>query len=233
LIDAPVVSRLPAHPSEQSPPRGSKEQASQHRFPFRGPSPSCLQSASFDASVLKNVHKLPVAVSDLGHSGLPRDLLVPPSNERLPEVRAANSETYEPRHSGRRHQLFAHLFVVLAAAQDDAADFVTAGLPRSSNNFPAVLTAIESLDLPDIWLDMRVKELKHEQAATLAMQVVRQPVQAGPTAGGSVPDRPPGCSAPAPCRSSGGRPRCVSRNPPRTRKSNSSCPLFSAGHAVT
>src|SRR5881396_2260324 len=98
-------------------------------IPWFSPSSSC----GADFFSFKDVHKLPVAAGDLGYCGLPRDLLGAPVNERFPEVRPAHSEAYEPRHSGRRRQPFAHFLVVLAAAQDDAADFVTAALPRSSH----------------------------------------------------------------------------------------------------
>src|SRR5438034_1876111 len=92
-------------------------------IPWFSPSSSC----GTDFFFFKDVHKLPVAAGDLGHSVLPRDLLGAPVNERLPEVRPAHSEADEPRDTGRRRQPFAHLFVVLAAAQNDAADFVKIG----------------------------------------------------------------------------------------------------------
>src|SRR5215472_16137534 len=84
------------------------------------PSPSC----GTGMGVFKNVHKLPVAAGDLGDGGFPRRLLGPPVNERIPESCPAYCKANEPRNAGRYRQPLAHLFVVLASPQDDAADFV-------------------------------------------------------------------------------------------------------------
>src|SRR6266496_6377757 len=65
-------------------------------IPWFSPCSSC----GADFFVFKDVHKLPVAAGDLGHRGLLRDLLGPPVDERIPEVRPAHSEADEPRHCG-------------------------------------------------------------------------------------------------------------------------------------
>src|SRR5215467_11685440 len=102
--------------------------------------------------VFKNVHKLPVAASDLGDGGFPRRLLGPPVNERIPESCPAYCKANEPRNAGRYRQPLAHLFVVLASPQDDAADFVATAPVGSCHNLLAVLAAVQSLDLPDVRL---------------------------------------------------------------------------------
>src|SRR5439155_8043530 len=119
-------------------------------IPWFSPSSSC----GTDFFFFKDVHKLPVAAGDLGHSGLPRGLLDAPVNERFPEGRPPHSEADESRYHGRRRQPCAHLFVVLATAQDDAAHLVASALPRRSHHFLAVRSAIEPLDFPDVRLDL-------------------------------------------------------------------------------
>jgi len=68
-------------------------------------------------------------------------------------------EADESRDSGRLHQPFTHLFVVFAATQNDATDFVTASLSRNSHDFLAVFATIESLNLPNVWLHVSILEL--------------------------------------------------------------------------
>jgi hypothetical protein len=49
--------------------------------------------------------------------------------------------------------------VVLAAAENDAADVVTAAIPRCRHDALAVLAAIEALDFPHIRIDAGILEL--------------------------------------------------------------------------
>src|SRR6266446_2442490 len=108
---------------------------------------------------LEDVHELAVSTRDLGDGVFPRALLGPPRDERLPEVRASDGEADEPGDAGGRRQPLAHLLVVFAAAQDDAADLRPA-TPASGGHDPlAVLAPVEPLDLPDVGLDPRVLEL--------------------------------------------------------------------------
>src|SRR6267143_1716637 len=116
-------------------------------------------SAGLYASTFKYVHKLPITAGNFGRSRVSRHLPGPPVNERLPEDCAAHREADESRDSGRRHQPFTHLFVVFAATQNDAADFVTPALSSSIHDFLAVFATIESFNLPNVWLHVSILEL--------------------------------------------------------------------------
>src|SRR5262249_3041635 len=153
-----------------------------------------------------------MAAAPLSSRGFSRRLLGPPQHKRLPEVGPTRSEADEAWHSGRRRQPFAHLFVVFAAPQDDAADFVATAPTRGRHNLRAVLAAVQPPHLPPVRrylgvlalcdaldkkpgaqlqivgllvalklfklrLLRRYQQLEHKQAATLTMQVVRQPLQ--------------------------------------------------------
>ena len=71
------------------------------------------------------------------------------STSGIPETSPAYREADESRDAGGRRQPFVHFLVVLAAAQDDAADFFAAFPPRRCDDFLAVLATIEPLDLPE------------------------------------------------------------------------------------
>src|SRR5260370_7745910 len=85
---------------------------------------------------LEDVHDLAVSTRDLGDGVFPRALLGPPRDERLPEVRASDGEADEPGDAGGRRQPLAHLLVVFAAAQDDAADLRPPTPPRAAPTPP-------------------------------------------------------------------------------------------------
>ena len=61
--------------------------------------------------------------------------------------------------TGRGRQPLAHLFVVLAMPQDDAADFVTTAPMGSRHNFLAILAAVQPPDLAHVRLHLGVLEL--------------------------------------------------------------------------
>src|SRR6516162_1155719 len=188
--------------------------APSERFGTKCPSMTSTwnHSCGTGMSFFKSVHKLPIAAGHLSHSGLPRGLLITPEHKRLPEVGPTHGEADEAWYSGRRRQPFAHLFVVFAAPQDDAADFVATAPTRGGHNLRAILAAVQPLDLPHVRLYLcvlelldaldhkpgaqlqivgllvalklfklrllrRYQQLEHKQAATLTMQVVRQPLQ--------------------------------------------------------
>ena len=138
------------------------------------------------ASVLEGVHELPIASGDLGHGGLARGLFPQPVDQRFPKNGATNRKADEAPDCGRRGQPFAHLPVVLAAAQDDAADVVTAAPAGDGHDPFAILTPIEALDLPDVDLDLRVLQLfdrpEHQLRAHLQVVDVLVPAWRAPAA---------------------------------------------------
>src|SRR6266853_378662 len=155
---APILPR-PIIPScmEHSSPAALRSQL--YEIEFHSIALLVSSSAGLDASTFKYVHKLTIAAGNFGHSGVPRYLSGPPANERLPESRPAHCETDKPRDSGRDNQPFAYFFVVFAAAQNDAAHFFPSAPTRGSHDFFAIFATIESLDFPDIRLDMSLLEL--------------------------------------------------------------------------
>src|SRR5256885_1328707 len=117
------------------------------------------RSSGLTAGILKNIHKFQVTSGNLRDSCIARDLLRPQANERPPETSPAHCKADETRHGGGRSQPLAHLLVVFSPAQDDATDFVASTPTRSRNHLLAVLPAVESLDLPDVRLNLRILKL--------------------------------------------------------------------------
>src|SRR5262249_48735096 len=72
--------------------------------------------------LLEDVHELLVPAGDLGDGLLSRRPFGPPADQGLPEVGAADREPDEARDSGGDRQPLADLLLVLAPAEDDAAD---------------------------------------------------------------------------------------------------------------
>src|SRR5882672_3078673 len=131
-------------------------------------------SANLYADILKNVHKRPISMRNLGHGVLASDLLRPQVDEWIPETGPAHGETDEARNAGRRRQPFAHLFVIFAPAQNDATHFVPAVTPRGGHNLLAVLVAVKPLDLPHIRFDACVLQLVNgpDHQAWAKLQVI-------------------------------------------------------------
>src|SRR5437016_1659274 len=121
--------------------------------------PLLIHAARVFAGILKNIHKFQVTSGNLRDSCIARDLLRPQANERPPETSPAHCKADETRHGGGRSQPLAHLLVVFSPAQDDATDFVASTPTRSRNHLLAVLPAVESLDLPDVRLNLRILKL--------------------------------------------------------------------------
>src|SRR5579864_584194 len=113
----------------------------------------------FGASLFKDVDELAISPRDLVHGGIARGFFRPPSDERFPEVSAPDSKANEAGHASCNCQPFAHLLVVLSAAQDDAANFVPASVPSSRHDAFAILPPIKTFDLPDVGFDVRVLQL--------------------------------------------------------------------------
>src|SRR5262249_46964231 len=82
-------------------------------------------------------------------------------DELVPPERPSDREADVAGHSGALLEPVEHLALVGAAAQDDADDVVAATRPGLRDGVDAVLTALETLDLPDVRLDARVLELVH------------------------------------------------------------------------
>src|SRR5262245_27548545 len=74
--------------------------------------------------LLEDIHPLAVATGDLGDGGVARGFLGAEVNNGVPEGGAADGEADETRHGGRDREPLAHLLVVFAASEDDAADLV-------------------------------------------------------------------------------------------------------------
>src|SRR5690349_16067398 len=104
----------------------------------------------------EDIHELAIALRHRLDGLFPRDLLGAPVDQRLPEHGAAHGETDEARHGGRGRQPLMHLIVVLAAAEDDAADLVAPAAPRGRHHLLAILAPVEPFDLPEIRLDARI-----------------------------------------------------------------------------
>src|SRR4030095_16906389 len=104
------------------------------------------------------------AAGDLGDGRSSRRLWGPPTDERLPEVGAADREADEAADAGCRRQPLAHLRLVLAPAEDNAADAVPPAAARRSHDLLAVLATVEPLDLPDVRLDAGILELADRPA---------------------------------------------------------------------
>src|SRR6266481_331268 len=101
--------------------------------PRRAKSAARIEGASRTRSLrsggtgfLEDVHELVVPAGDLGDGLLSGRLFAPPADQWLPEVGAADREPDEARDSGGGHQPLAHLLLVLAPAEDDAAHAVPA-----------------------------------------------------------------------------------------------------------
>src|SRR5581483_10152023 len=75
---------------------------------------------------LEHVDEFAVAIHNLIHRVLTRDLLRAPGYQRVPKTRTADCEADESGHAGRRLQPFMNFVVVLAAPEDDASHFVAA-----------------------------------------------------------------------------------------------------------
>src|SRR6266478_4552095 len=141
-----------------------------------------LLSSSGSLGLLEDVHELAVSTRDLGDGVFPCAPLGPPCDERLPEIRPSDGEADEPGDVGGRGQPLAHLLVVFAPAQDDAADLGPATPARGGHDLLAVLAPVEPFDLPDVGLDLGILELldrlDHQPGPEL--RVVRLPVPMEP-----------------------------------------------------
>src|SRR4029077_4303306 len=107
----------------------------------------------------ENIDEFSIALGHLIDRLFPRDLLGAPIDQRLPEDRTAYGEADQARPRGGGGQPLMHLGVVLAAAEDDAADLVAPAATRRSHHLLAILAPVEAFDLPEIGFDAGVLEL--------------------------------------------------------------------------
>src|SRR4051794_31631257 len=107
---------------------------------------------------LEDLCEFPVSPRYLEHRVFPPDLLSAPVNERIPEGRPAHRETDKSRNAGRSPEPLVYFGVIFSSAQDDAANFVTAFATRGGHDALAILTTVETLDLPHIRLHARILE---------------------------------------------------------------------------
>src|ERR1700730_6445388 len=89
--------------------------------------------------LLEDVHELPVAPHNFVDRVFPRDFLGQPIHQRIPEAGASHGESNEAGNAGRGGQPFAYFMIVLAAAQNDATDFIAPAPARHAHDFLAVL----------------------------------------------------------------------------------------------
>src|SRR5262245_56557062 len=111
------------------------------------------------ASLVKGAGKFAVAAGDFVSGDLSGEVSSAPVDERVPEDRSANGKADEARYDCGHRQPLMDLFLILAPAEDDAANVAAAIPPGNGHNLLAVLTAIEPLDFPDIWLDASILKL--------------------------------------------------------------------------
>src|SRR5438034_8101903 len=104
--------------------------------------------------LLKNVHKLQVAITNLSHSSFGRDLPGQPATDWIPENSLSRGEADESLHLSCSCQPFEHPLLVPSIGQDDAGDFGTPAAASSSHNSLAVIAAIESFYSPYVRLDL-------------------------------------------------------------------------------
>jgi len=87
------------------------------------------------------------------HRIFPRDLLCSPVYERIPKTRTTYCEANKSWDPGCRRQPLTYFLVVLAAPQDDTADFVAVATASGGDDFLTVLSTVKSLDLPNVWFN--------------------------------------------------------------------------------
>src|ERR1700733_4957147 len=129
-------------------------------------------------SPLEHICKLMITPGDLGNGLIACRLFAPPSDQRIPENRAADRKSDETRDSRRDFEPFAYFPSVRAATENDAADIISpAGAGRRCDAL-AILAPFEPFDFPQIRFDAAVLELLHgfHHQARPQFCVVRLPV---------------------------------------------------------
>ena len=99
-----------------------------------------------------------ITPGDLGNGLIACRLFAPPSDQRIPENRAADRKSDETRDSRRDFEPFAYFPSVRAATENDAADHVTPAGARRCDNTLAILAPIKPFNLPQIRLHALILE---------------------------------------------------------------------------
>src|SRR5262245_35715424 len=94
--------------------------------------------------LLEQVHPRAVGRGDLRSRGVARDLLGAVVHQWVPEGGPADREAGEPGNARGGRQPLAHVLVVLATAQDDAADLVAAGAAGCGDDLLAILLPVHA-----------------------------------------------------------------------------------------
>ncbi|MBV8055569.1 MAG: hypothetical protein JOZ29_04270 [Deltaproteobacteria bacterium] len=82
----------------------------------------------YGTSFLEYIDELLAAECNRAHGGLSRDPANAPSDQRFPKIGSANSEAHEAGDAGGRRQPFTHFLLVLSAAENNAAYFVSSAV---------------------------------------------------------------------------------------------------------
>jgi hypothetical protein len=107
----------------------------------------------------EDVNKIPISASNFGDCIISCYLACTPVHEWTPEARPANGETIETRNRSSGRKPFADLPIVLAAAEDDATDSVSASPAGCSHEALAVFMTLEPFDLPHVRLNPGILKL--------------------------------------------------------------------------
>src|SRR6266852_1933285 len=99
----------------------------------------------------------------------------------LEDVHEVTVSTRDRGDGGGRRQPLAHLLVVFAPSEDDAPHVGPATAARGGHNLLAVLPPLESFDLPDVGLDLRILKLLdrlgHQPGTELPIVGLRIPLE--------------------------------------------------------
>src|SRR5688572_18267598 len=101
----------------------------------------------------EHVGEFTVASRNLDDRGLTGRPARSPGDKRFPEIGPADGKADESRHARGYFEPFVNLAIVLAAAQDDATHLFSASASRGDHNFFAIVTTVQTLDLPQIRFD--------------------------------------------------------------------------------
>src|SRR5262245_39588629 len=104
----------------------------------------------------KDIDPLPIPPGDLGPDCFPRGLLLTPGDQRIPKRRPSDGKADKSRHTSCGGEPGMDVSLVPPTAENDAA-YVVASISASGlGHMHAIFPPIQSLDLPDIWLDARL-----------------------------------------------------------------------------
>src|SRR5688500_17972029 len=118
-----------------------------------------------------HLHEAKVFLGDLARRGVALEVAVLEALERVPPDRAADGEAGVALHGGALAQPVVDLVVVGPPTQYHADHAVAPVAATGLHDLLAVLTAVDSLDLPDVRLDAGVLELLDRATHQLGTQL--------------------------------------------------------------